>query len=68
MFGRGIVGIGLGSLISWAMSQFAGWNTLISTGSIVLAFSFSVIIGVLFGMWPAWRAAKLLPIEALRYE
>jgi ABC-type antimicrobial peptide transport system permease subunit len=37
-------------------------------GSILLAFSFSVAVGVIFGLWPAWRASKMLPVEALRYE
>ena len=64
----GISGIILGSLISLGMSSFAGWNTIISLSSIILAFSFSILIGVTFGIWPAFRAAKLLPIEALRYE
>ncbi|MFH1576930.1 MAG: ABC transporter permease, partial [Candidatus Margulisiibacteriota bacterium] len=67
LFG-GVIGIGFGSLISWALSVFAQWNVYISTGSIILAFTFSVLVGIIFGMWPAWRAAKLLPIEALRYE
>jgi len=67
LFG-GVMGILLGSLISWLASQFAGWNTVISAGSIILSFTFSVLVGLIFGIWPAWRASKLLPIEALRYE
>ena len=64
----GVLGIALGSLISFAISFFAGWAVLISVGSIVLALSFSIMTGVIFGLWPALRAAKLLPIVALRYE
>jgi len=64
----GLMGILIGAGISWAASAFAGWNTVISLWSIVLAFTFSVLVGLVFGLWPAWRAAKLLPIEALRYE
>ncbi|MEA3494359.1 MAG: ABC transporter permease [Candidatus Margulisiibacteriota bacterium] len=67
LFG-GVVGIVFGSGISWMLSTIANWNVYISPFSIVLAFTFSVLVGIVFGMWPAWRAAKLLPIEALRYE
>ncbi|MFH1825846.1 MAG: ABC transporter permease [bacterium] len=64
----GLLGILLGSGISWLASAFAGWNTVISFWSVMLAFTFSVMIGLIFGLWPAWRASKLLPIVALRYE
>jgi len=67
LFG-GVIGIGFGALFSWGLSTIANWNVYISPGSIVLAFTFSVLVGIIFGMWPAWRAARLLPIEALRYE
>ena len=64
----GIIGLALGSAITVAISVFAGWNALISMSSVVLAFTFSILTGVIFGLWPALRAAKLLPIVALRYE
>jgi macrolide transport system ATP-binding/permease protein len=67
LFG-GVIGILFGSGVSWMLSTIANWNVYISPFSIVLAFTFSVMVGLIFGMWPAWRAAKLLPIEALRYE
>ena len=64
----GIIGILFGSLVSISISVFAGWAAVISFSSIALAFTFSIMTGVIFGLWPALRAAKLLPIVALRYE
>jgi putative ABC transport system permease protein len=64
----GIIGTVVGSGGAAAMSAFAQWNTQISPASIVLAFVFSAVVGVLFGVWPARRAASLDPIVALRYE
>jgi len=64
----GVLGAVIGSLVSWGISTVLGWSTVISFFSIALAFTFSVLVGMIFGIWPAWRAAKLLPVEALRYE
>ncbi|MFA5780471.1 MAG: ABC transporter permease [Elusimicrobiota bacterium] len=64
----GLIGIMLGSLISVILSKFAGWSTRISMSSVLLAFTFSVAIGLIFGIWPAKKASQLNPIEALRYE
>jgi putative ABC transport system permease protein len=64
----GIVGIVLGVLASKLISYFADWSTLISPGSILLAFVFSGLVGVFFGFYPARKAAYLDPIDALRYE
>ena len=64
----GLVGAAVGSGGAMAMSKFAQWNTQISPSSIVMAFVFSAVVGVLFGVWPARRAASLDPIVALRYE
>jgi len=64
----GLIGAVVGSGGAAAMSTFAQWNTQISPSSIVMAFVFSAVVGVLFGVWPARRAASLDPIVALRYE
>jgi putative ABC transport system permease protein len=64
----GIVGIGVGMITSLIISRVAQWSTVVSTGSIVLAFAFSGLVGVFFGYYPARKAAFLNPIEALRYE
>jgi len=67
-FVGGIVGIILGSGLAYGITFFAGMATKISLFSIILAFSVSAVIGIGFGYWPAQKAAKLNPIEALRYE
>lgn len=64
----GIMGILIGVGISVAISKMIGWPTLISMSSIVLSFGFSVVIGIVFGSYPATKASKLHPIQALRYE
>ncbi len=64
----GVVGLFLGASVSLAISVFAGWPTAISWQSVVLALGFSSGIGIVFGLWPARKAAKLSPIVALRYE
>ncbi|HEU5174078.1 MAG TPA: ABC transporter permease [Gemmatimonadaceae bacterium] len=64
----GIIGIVIGSGGALAMSRTAGWNTQVSAAAVAMAFAFSALVGVLFGVWPARRAATMDPIAALRYE
>jgi putative ABC transport system permease protein len=64
----GIIGIGLGFGISNLFAKFAGWPVMVSSVAVLLAFFVSATIGILFGFYPAYKAAQLSPIEALRYE
>ena len=64
----GLVGIALGVGASMMIAQFANWNTDITPQAIALAVGFAGAVGVFFGYYPARKASRLLPIEALRYE
>ena len=64
----GIIGVLLGIGISQSLSVLNGWPVLVSTNAILLAVGFSALVGVLFGFYPAHKAAQLDPIEALRFE
>jgi putative ABC transport system permease protein len=64
----GLIGIMLGLLVTWLIERFAQWPTALSFGSIALAFLVSGSVGIFFGFYPARKAARLDPIEALRWE
>lgn len=64
----GCIGIVAGLATTWLITQFGGLNTVVSGPSILIAFVFSVLVGLCFGVYPARKAAMLDPIEALRYE
>ncbi|MCH2172883.1 ABC transporter permease [Myxococcota bacterium] len=64
----GLAGILLGSIMAKSINLFAGWETVISVYSTCLAFGISGLVGIVFGLYPARRAAKMNPISALRFE
>jgi len=64
----GVIGILLGVATSFIVTSIAGWTTLISIQSIIISFVVSTFIGIFFGWYPARKAARLNPIDALRYE
>jgi len=64
----GVIGVLLGVSIPWFVTHFAGMKTIITFWSPMLAFSISALVGVVFGIYPAMRAAQMDPVEALRHE
>jgi putative ABC transport system permease protein len=64
----GVIGIITGIAGSQILTALAGWSTIVSPLSVILAFGFSGMIGIFFGFYPAYKASLLNPIDALRYE
>jgi putative ABC transport system permease protein len=64
----GIIGVLMGIAGAHVVSQFADWETIVRGWSVAISFGLSVMVGIFFGMYPAMSAARLDPIDALRYE
>ena len=64
----GLIGVVLGVGLAKIISIYAKWTTIVSLKAIIMAFGVSAIVGVIFGMYPARKAADLNPVDALRYE
>lgn len=66
--GGGLAGIALGLAIPWVVERYADMPTIVTVEAPLLAFGISAGIGIIFGLYPAWRAATMDPVEALRHE
>ena len=66
--GGGLLGIGFGFFLAWLIARTAEWKTIVTTASVLIAFGVSVAVGIIFGIYPAMKASRINPIEALRYE
>jgi putative ABC transport system permease protein len=67
-FAGGLLGVVTGFAMSQLIALLAGWSTIVTIGSILLAFLVSITVGLIFGIYPAVKAARLDPVEAIRYE
>jgi ABC-type antimicrobial peptide transport system permease subunit len=64
----GFIGIPVGRASSMFLSTFVGWPTQASLDAAAVAVAVSAAVGIIFGFYPAWKASRLNPIDALRYE
>jgi len=64
----GLIGIAIGAVVSALIGALAGWGFQFSLLTVAAALAFSIVVGIVFGVWPARQAARLDPITALRYE
>ena len=64
----GLLGVVIGLLIPWIVERTAELETIVTPAAPILAFAISVLVGIVFGLYPAWRAANMDPVEALRHE
>jgi ABC-type antimicrobial peptide transport system permease subunit len=66
--GGGVAGIAIGAVVSAGISAYAGWATHVSITAVLLGFVVSFLVGLVFGLYPAMKAAALQPVDAMRYE
>ena len=66
--GGGLLGIAFGFFLAWLIARTAEWKTIVTSSSVVIAFGVSVAVGIVFGIYPAVKASRINPIDALRYE
>ena len=64
----GVIGIGVGVVASYVIGLYGGWGFIFSPVTVAVAVVFSLLVGIVFGVWPASQAARLDPVVALRYE
>jgi putative ABC transport system permease protein len=64
----GLVGLAIGELASILMNKYSPLPAFVPVWAIVVGVGISAAVGIIFGLWPAWKAARLDPIESLRYE